>query len=91
MHFTLDLLMIGSPDDTHSIQSFGILLFQFPWYQEFSKVIDPLGPRLFAQVLQSVLQQLYVTADPQCQPLLLNAWYLDDGALAGPGAAVLRA
>ena len=25
------------------------------------------------------------------EQLLLNAWYLDDGALAGPGSAVLRA
>ncbi|KAL5479788.1 hypothetical protein EMCRGX_G023366 [Ephydatia muelleri] len=40
-------------------------------------------------VLQSVLKQL--AADPQFQQLLLNAWYLDDGALAGPGSAVLRA
>ncbi|KAL5499769.1 hypothetical protein EMCRGX_G011229 [Ephydatia muelleri] len=50
---------------------------------------DPLGPLLFALVLQSVLRQL--AADPQCQQLLFNAWYLDDGALAGPGSAVLRA
>ena len=50
---------------------------------------DPLGPLLFALVLQSVLKKL--AADPQCQQLLLNAWYLDDGALAGPGSAVLRA
>ena len=48
---------------------------------------DPLGPLLFALVLQSVLKKL--AADPQCQQLLLNAWYLDDGALAGP--AVFRA
>eukprot|EP00731_Ephydatia_muelleri_P033774 Em0037g38a len=32
-----------------------------------------------------------LAADPQFQQLLLNAWYLDDGALAGPGSAVLRA
>ena len=46
---------------------------------------DPLGPLLFALVLHSVLKQL--AADPQCQQLLFNAWYLDDGALAGPGSA----
>ena len=50
---------------------------------------DPLGPLLFALFLQSVLKKL--AADPQCQQLLLSAWYLDDGAMAGPGSAVLKA
>ena len=44
---------------------------------------------MFALLPQSVLKKL--AADPQCQQLLFNAWYLDDGALAGPGSAVLRA
>eukprot|EP00731_Ephydatia_muelleri_P030963 Em0022g477a len=48
-----------------------------------------LEPSQLPEVLQSFLIQW--AADPQCQQLLLNAWYLCDGALAGPGSAVLRA
>ena len=40
----------------------------------------------YSIVLQSVLRQL--TANPQCE---LNALYLYDGVLTGPGSAVLRA
>ena len=45
--------------------------------------------RHYSAILLLLLKKL--AADPQCQQLLLNAWYLDDGALAGPGSAVLRA
>ena len=34
---------------------------------------------------------LKISADPQCKEMLLNCWYLDDGALAGPRDAVSRA
>ena len=50
---------------------------------------DPLGPLLFALVLHCTI--LKISADPQCKEMLLNCWYLDDGALAGPRDAVSRA
>ena len=50
---------------------------------------DPLGPLLFALVLHCII--LKISADPQCKELLLNCWYLDDGALAGPRDALSRA
>ena len=50
---------------------------------------DPLGPLLFALVLQKLISN--VEADEECVDLLYQAWYLDDGALAGNRPAVLRA
>ena len=50
---------------------------------------DPLGPLLFALVLHCTI--LKISADPQCREMLLNCWYLDDGALAGRSDAVSRA
>ena len=50
---------------------------------------DPLGPLLFALVLQKLVSSL--DADDECAEILLQAWYFDDGALAGTRPAVLRA
>ena len=50
---------------------------------------DPLGPLLFALVLHKLVAS--VEADDECFDLLLQAWYLDDGALAGSRPAVLWA
>eukprot|EP00731_Ephydatia_muelleri_P000360 Em0001g360a len=50
---------------------------------------DPLGPLLFALVLQKLVSSL--DADEECAEILLQAWYLDDGALAGTRSAVLHA
>ena len=50
---------------------------------------DPLGPLLFALVLQKLASSL--DADDECAEVLLQTWYLDDGALAGSRLAVLRA
>ena len=44
------------------------------------------GPLLFALVLHCTI--LKIPADPQCKEMLLNCWYLDDGALAGPRDAL---
>ncbi|KAL5497017.1 hypothetical protein EMCRGX_G013410 [Ephydatia muelleri] len=55
---------------------------------------NPQSQRGFRAALEdAVLQQFLkkLAADPQCQQLLLIAWYLNDGALAGPGSTVLRA
>ncbi|KAL5499697.1 hypothetical protein EMCRGX_G011154 [Ephydatia muelleri] len=41
---------------------------------------DPLGPMLFALVLQKLIST--IDADDECLQLLLQAWYLDDGVLA---------
>eukprot|EP00731_Ephydatia_muelleri_P028492 Em0020g136a len=41
---------------------------------------DPLGPMLFALVLQKLVTS--IDADDDCLQLLLEAWYLDDGVLA---------
>ena len=46
-------------------------------------------PLLFALVLQKQISS--VDADDECMDLLYQAWYLDDGALAGNRPAVLRA
>ncbi|KAL5474501.1 hypothetical protein EMCRGX_G026456 [Ephydatia muelleri] len=40
---------------------------------------DPLGPMLFALVLQKLIST--IDADGECLQLLLQAWYLDDGVL----------
>ena len=50
---------------------------------------DPLGPWLFALVLQKLVSSL--EADVECFDLLLQVWYLDDGSLAGTRSAVLWA
>ena len=50
---------------------------------------DPLGPLLFALVLQNIISA--VDVDVECIEMLFNAWFLDDGVLAGPKSAVLRA
>ncbi|KAL5457665.1 hypothetical protein EMCRGX_G034949 [Ephydatia muelleri] len=50
---------------------------------------DPLGPLFFALVLHKVIDAN--DADDDCLHLILQAWYLDDGVLAGPRQAVLRA
>eukprot|EP00731_Ephydatia_muelleri_P030176 Em0021g699a len=39
---------------------------------------DPLGPLLFALVLQKLVSSL--DADDECAEILLQAWYHDDGA-----------
>ena len=46
-------------------------------------------PLLFALVLHKLVAS--VEADDECFDLLLQAWYLDDGALAGSRPAVLQA
>ena len=50
---------------------------------------DPLGPLLFTLVLQKLVSSL--NANEECAEILLQAWYLDDGALAGTRSAVLSA
>ena len=49
---------------------------------------DPLGPLLFSLVLNILV--LKIAKDIDCSSLLLHAWYLDDGILAGPRSALLR-
>ena len=51
--------------------------------------VDPLGPLLFALVFQKLVSSL--DADDECAEILLQAWYLDNGALAGTRSAVLCA
>ena len=48
---------------------------------------DPLGPLLFATVIQSLIAEIR----EKCPNLVLNEWYLDDGVLAGRQVDVLRA
>ena len=48
---------------------------------------DPLGPMLFALVLHKLIST--IDADDEYLQLLLQAWYLDDGVLAGKRSAVL--
>ena len=50
---------------------------------------DPLGPMLFALILQTLVSS--IEADDECFDLSLNLWYLDDGMLAGEKSAVVRA
>ena len=50
---------------------------------------DPPGPYLFALVLKRIVNMIYT--DEECADLSHNAWYLDDGSLAGKSASVLRA
>ena len=42
---------------------------------------DPLGPFMFALVLQKMVTTIHT--DEACAGLLQNAWYLDDGSIAG--------
>ena len=42
---------------------------------------DPLGPLFFASVLHKVVSA--IDADGDCLDLLFQAWFLDDGVLAG--------
>ena len=50
---------------------------------------DPLGPMLFILLLHKLVTS--IDADDDCLQLLLEAWYLDDGVLAGERSAVIRA
>ena len=50
---------------------------------------DPLGPMLFALVLHEIASA--IDADDDRINLSYDAWFLDDGILAGSKAAVLRA
>ena len=47
---------------------------------------DPLGPLLCCLVLQQVVSA--ITEDADCASLLFNKWYIDDGVVAGPIAAI---
>ena len=47
---------------------------------------DPLGPLLFALVLQRIIS--VVDMDDECLKMLFHAWLLDDGVLAGTKSAV---
>ena len=46
---------------------------------------DPLGPLFFSLVLNALITA--IAKDSGC-PLLFHAWYLDDGALAGPRSSL---
>ena len=50
---------------------------------------DPLGPLFFSLVLQKITMAIYANDD--CLALHFNAWYLDDGVLAGRKSAILCA
>ena len=50
---------------------------------------DPLGPLLFALVLNDTVTK--IAQDPLCGSLQSNFWYLDDGVLSGPRSALARA
>ena len=49
---------------------------------------DPLGPLLFCLVLQQVVSTIAEDAD--CASLLFHKWYIHDGVVAGPIAAIAR-
>ena len=42
---------------------------------------DPLGPLLFSLVLHKIASA--VDSDNECLNLLFQAWFLDDGVIAG--------
>ena len=48
---------------------------------------DPLGPLLFSLALHKLVSS--IDAGDECFGLLLQAWYIDDGVLAGSDPAVL--
>ena len=50
---------------------------------------DPLGPLFFDLVLQRIVSA--IDADDECQDLLYQAWYHDDGVLAGTKSALVQA
>ena len=50
---------------------------------------DPLGPMLFALVLHKLVSS--IDTDDGCLNIILQTWYLDDGALASNHTAVLHA
>ena len=50
---------------------------------------DPLGPLFFALVLHGIVSS--IDADDDCLNLLYQAWYLDDGVLAGSKSSLLQA
>ena len=50
---------------------------------------DPLGPVFFALVLHRIVPS--IDADDDCLNLLYQAWYLDDGVLAGSKSSLLQA
>ena len=50
---------------------------------------DPLGPLLFALVLQKIINA--IDADDDCVHILYQAWYLDNETFAGIKSAILRA
>ena len=47
---------------------------------------DPLGPLLFSLVLNILVSA--ISSRDDCAGLKFHAWYLDDGALAGPRSTV---
>ena len=47
---------------------------------------DPLGPFLFALVLHKVAGA--IKEDTECSQLFYQAWYLDDGILAGKQSSI---
>ena len=49
---------------------------------------DPLGPFLFALVLHKVAGA--IKEDTECSQLSYQAWYLDDGILAGKKSSICR-
>ena len=49
---------------------------------------DPLRPFVFALVLQRMVTTIHT--DEACAGLPQNAWYLDDGSMAGESSSVLR-
>ena len=49
---------------------------------------DPLGPLLFCLVLQQIISA--IAEDVDCESLLFHHWYIDDGVVAGPVAAITR-
>ena len=47
---------------------------------------DPLCPLLFCLVLQQIISA--IAEDVDCESLLFHHWYIDDGVVAGPVAAI---
>lgn len=71
-----------------STQSYGTKWVLFCHNRECNRG-TPLGPFLFALVLQRVVNT--IKSDVGCADLFLHAWYLDDGALTGKSSSVLKA
>ena len=49
---------------------------------------DPLGPMLFSLVLNILVMK--IARDSACSNIPFHAWYLDDGAVAGPRSSLCR-